>query len=165
MEPGGRRPAPEPLRLVQALVNSCDALTDRETLATPGDLERWMARHGIEPGPRPPRPRDVAYLRQVREAIRAILATHNGAPHDPDALLVLRRASERASLGAGFDHAGRPVLSWTGAGLEGVLSAVLRSAVAGGGDGRWERLRACQECGWVFYDHSRNRSGSWCTMA
>src|SRR5437763_7432900 len=103
MEPGGRRPAPEPLRLVQALVNSYDALTDRETLATPADLERWMGRHGIERGPRPPRPRDVAYLRRVREAIRAVLATHNGAALDPDALAVLHGAAERACLSAGFD--------------------------------------------------------------
>ena len=34
-------------------------------------------------------------------------------------------------------------------------------------DGRWARLKACpaDDCGWAFYDHSRNRSGTWCTMA
>jgi predicted RNA-binding Zn ribbon-like protein len=150
---------------VQALVNSYDALTDRETLASPADLERWMNRHGIEPGPRPPRPRDVAYLLRVREAIRGVLAAHNGAPRDPGALSFLQEVAGRACLRPRFDEEGRPALESSGAGLDGVLSAVFRSAVDGGDAGRWERLRACPECGWVFYDHSRNRSGSWCTMA
>jgi predicted RNA-binding Zn ribbon-like protein len=34
-------------------------------------------------------------------------------------------------------------------------------------DGTFSRLKACpgDHCGWAFYDHSRNRSGSWCTMS
>jgi predicted RNA-binding Zn ribbon-like protein len=31
-------------------------------------------------------------------------------------------------------------------------------------DGSWSRLKACRQCGWAFYDYSRNRSGSWCSM-
>jgi len=33
--------------------------------------------------------------------------------------------------------------------------------------GTWERLKVCRndECQWAFYDHSRNHSGAWCTMA
>jgi len=32
--------------------------------------------------------------------------------------------------------------------------------------GRWPRLKICpgEDCGWAFYDHSRNRSGRWCSM-
>lgn len=34
-------------------------------------------------------------------------------------------------------------------------------------DGSWVRLKACARpsCRWAYYDHSRNRSGRWCTMA
>ncbi|HUY61935.1 MAG TPA: CGNR zinc finger domain-containing protein, partial [Candidatus Dormibacteraeota bacterium] len=34
-------------------------------------------------------------------------------------------------------------------------------------DGSWARLKACpaQRCHWAFFDASRNRSGTWCTMA
>jgi predicted RNA-binding Zn ribbon-like protein len=34
-------------------------------------------------------------------------------------------------------------------------------------DGTWVRLKACldPDCGWAFYDRSRNRSGHWCEMA
>ncbi|MFJ8530318.1 CGNR zinc finger domain-containing protein [Bacillus sp. NPDC094106] len=29
---------------------------------------------------------------------------------------------------------------------------------------RWSRLKACPDCRWVFYDHSRNGSKRWCGM-
>ena len=29
---------------------------------------------------------------------------------------------------------------------------------------RWNRLKACPDCRWVFYDHSRNGSKRWCGM-
>ena len=34
-------------------------------------------------------------------------------------------------------------------------------------DGTWRRLKACREdtCQWAFYDRSKNRSGTWCSMA
>ena len=30
----------------------------------------------------------------------------------------------------------------------------------------WPRLKACRDdtCQWAFYDHSKNRSGHWCSM-
>jgi len=49
-------------------------------------------------------------------------------------------------------------------GALGVLLAVVQSAQA---DGTWSRLKACSQddCRWVFYDRSRNRSSRWCEMA
>ena len=34
-----------------------------------------------------------------------------------------------------------------------------------GGCSLWERLKACPQCGWSFYDYSRNRSATWCSMS
>jgi hypothetical protein len=31
-------------------------------------------------------------------------------------------------------------------------------------DGQWQRLKACPDCRWVFYDHTRNASKRWCLM-
>jgi len=31
-------------------------------------------------------------------------------------------------------------------------------------DGTWPRLKVCRKCEWAFYDYSKNRSGSWCSM-
>jgi predicted RNA-binding Zn ribbon-like protein len=48
-------------------------------------------------------------------------------------------------------------------GLLGLLLTV-RDAQA---DGTWSRLKLCAnpDCGWAFYDRSRNHQGSWCSMA
>ncbi|MDQ3777760.1 MAG: CGNR zinc finger domain-containing protein [Actinomycetota bacterium] len=31
-------------------------------------------------------------------------------------------------------------------------------------DGSWQRLKTCRNCGWAFWDESKNRSGVWCSM-
>jgi predicted RNA-binding Zn ribbon-like protein len=52
------------------------------------------------------------------------------------------------------------------AGVDGAI-ARLMSVVAGAvAEGTWERLKACprHDCFWAFYDHSKNRSGKWCSM-
>ena len=40
------------------------------------------------------------------------------------------------------------------------VAAVLEAIAAN----RWHRLKACPDCRWVFYDHSRNASKRWCLM-
>ena len=34
-------------------------------------------------------------------------------------------------------------------------------------DGTFDRLKACpgENCGWAFYDRSKNQSARWCSMA
>jgi predicted RNA-binding Zn ribbon-like protein len=165
MEPGGRMPAPKPLRLVQVFVNTYDALTDEEKLHSPADLTRWSARHGLPGEIHLSGDEQMEILLRFREGLRAVLAAHNGAPLSRSAVDSLNGLCETARVGVSFSAAGRPgVISKTG-GVEGIIGAVLEAALSGGGDGRWERLKACPACGWVFYDHSRNRSGTWCTMA
>ena len=46
------------------------------------------------------------------------------------------------------------------AGADPALSVLLASAAEAMIDGSWERLKACpgRDCGWVFYDQSRNGS-------
>ena len=52
-------------------------------------------------------------------------------------------------------------------GLDGALARLLAIIDNASCDGTWERLKVCAEqtCRYAFYDHSRNRSGSWCSMA
>ncbi len=40
------------------------------------------------------------------------------------------------------------------------LAIVLRAIE----DGTWPRLKACPDCRWVFFDHTRNGSKRWCLM-
>jgi predicted RNA-binding Zn ribbon-like protein len=46
----------------------------------------------------------------------------------------------------------------------GRLLAIVHRAVV---EGTWQRMKVCpaDDCRWAFYDHSKNRSGKWCSMA
>ena len=95
-------------------------------------------------------------LRAVVDAVFRPLAT--GAEPAPEALaeLVARAAAaiERARLVDGFRLAwdGDPVSALAVAALD-----LLRSD-------RLERLKACEDCPWLFLDTSRNHSRRWCSM-
>ena len=51
-----------------------------------------------------------------------------------------------------------------GDGLVASLLAIIARAQA---DGTWSRMKACRadDCRWAFYDRSRNRSRTWCSMS
>jgi predicted RNA-binding Zn ribbon-like protein len=102
----------------------------------------------------------------VREGLRALAAGHNGARPDPGAVAGLRSAAAglRAGIEVAADGTTAPVpASADVAGALGLVLAVVHERAA---DRTWARLKACpgDHCGWVFYDHSRNQAGSWCSM-
>lgn len=73
------------------------------------------------------------------------------------------------SLRARFDPEGEPrLMPAAGAKdvVEEVMGRILAIVVLSAAEGTWRRLKACRNegCLWAFYDHSKNRSGSWCTM-
>lgn len=43
----------------------------------------------------------------------------------------------------------------------GRLLAIVLESIA---RGEWTRLKACPDCQWVFYDHTRNAGKRWCLM-
>jgi predicted RNA-binding Zn ribbon-like protein len=65
-----------------------------------------------------------------------------------------------------FDPDGRAELEPEPAGVEHALARILAAVHTAMVDGTWPRLKACSndECRWAYYDHSKNRSGRWCTM-
>jgi predicted RNA-binding Zn ribbon-like protein len=77
--------------------------------------------------------------------------------HGPAALL---RVELDLGGGAALREAGRQ-------GIDAALARILAAAYIAMIDGTWPRLKACldPDCGWAFYDRSRNRSGHWCDMA
>lgn len=50
--------------------------------------------------------------------------------------------------------------------IEEITGRILAIVVLSAAESTWRRLKACRNegCLWVFYDRSKNRSGSWCTM-
>src|SRR5262249_12804189 len=140
------------LRLVQRLVNTVDFERDRDWVA---DL---LAEEGVQPSPD-----ELARAREVREAIRELLYANNRQAVEGDPYGVLRGAADRSGLTLDLET---PALDRPAAGVDGLLGRVLAVAYGAMVDGSWSRLKACRNhsCRWAFYDYSRNRSASWCSM-
>jgi predicted RNA-binding Zn ribbon-like protein len=96
-----------------------------------------------------------------------VLHANNGAPVDQRAIETLDDAARAAELTVRWDEGGRAQLAPARRGLDGALGTLLAIAYRAQAEGTWERLKACPEdsCGWAFYDRSRNRSSTWCSMA
>lgn len=166
-QPGVREPAPEPLRLVQDLVNTADLEGGTEELRTPAELARWVRGRGLDGAGY-----DAHALSDVlalREALREVCLAHAGADVPAATVELLAGLLERGPLRLAVDAAGaatvRPVPGLVGApALIAEISAAVARAVA---DGSWARLKACaaDTCRWVYYDRSPAGRSRWCTMA
>ena len=165
-EPGGREAAPGPLALVQAFVNTREAERHWEALPNPESLRSWLRRRGLLTDGGTIEDSDVVRARDVREALRALLAANTGMAEVDEAIRTLNRAAGKAGLTVRFGPNGRAALSPTAGGVDGALGKVLAAVYAGMEEGTWGRLKACrnQGCAWAFYDRSKNRSGRWCSM-
>jgi predicted RNA-binding Zn ribbon-like protein len=165
-QPGGRAPAPEPLDLVQDFVNTEVPDWHRDDISTPAALADWLRARGLI------RAGDVvdgeAFVaaRELRAVLRelALANTVGEAPSEE------RRAAIDAALGT-FPLVVRvgahgPGLPPAGRGATPGHAAHVAVVAAAPAAGTWERLKACRQdtCGWLFYDVSRNRSSSWCSM-
>ena len=165
-QPGGRSPAPAPLDLVQDFVNTEIPDWDRDEIATPEALGAWLVDRGLIRPAATVDTQAVARAHELRAALRDLaLANTLGAP--------LGRSRERdidETLGR-YPLAlrlvdGAPVLAPAGGGTEAGLATVVAVVAEARLRGVWERMKACRQetCGWLFYDGSRNRSSSWCSM-
>ncbi len=61
---------------------------------------------------------------------------------------------------------GNPVLHYKAAEEQGcqLCAAILTLVVEAIANSNWLRLKACPDCQWVFYDHTKNRNKVWCLM-
>jgi predicted RNA-binding Zn ribbon-like protein len=141
---GSGKTAPGDLEQVRELLNSW--LVPNDTRLGTDRLGEYARDHGV-------READIRQLRELRNDLRAAV---EGAPEGTS-----RVNQWAARLGLhpvitdgriAFEHSG---------GQAGNILAIVFTAVA---DGRWRRLKACPDCRWVFYDHTRNASKRWCLM-
>ena len=161
-EPGDRAPAPGSLRLVQVFVNTNDLETGPDILPDAAALRAWLVEAGVLADDVVVTEEDHARAIELREAIRELVSSHAGLPHDPSAADVVASFPVRAVLDDPHTRF-EPVAD----GFEGALGSIVAAIHAGIAEGTWERLKSCERdvCRWAFYDHSKNRSGHWCSMA
>jgi len=161
-----RQEAPGDLEHVRSFVNTLDVESGDDELSSPDALAAWLAGEGLMPSGQVARA-DLDSARRLREAIRALLLGNNGVSVRKEAALTLNRAAENAVLGLRFDPSGAARLEPAAGGVDGALGRLLAIATGAMADGSWARLKACRadDCRWAFYDHARNRSRHWCSMA
>ena len=88
-----------------------------------------------------------------------------GARHARDEFL--NRAAEQTGLRVCFGCSDETPIHVDATGVRGAIGKILGSAFLAELDGRWERFRVCHDpgCSSVFFDHSKNKSGKWCSMS
>jgi predicted RNA-binding Zn ribbon-like protein len=145
--------APGRLALVERFVNA--------DLATPEALGGWLAEHGLAGSASAWTRADLERAVELREALRALLLANNGVAVEP-----VGDVGRGAPLGVRAGASGRLELEPVGAGIAAPLGRLLAIVVEAQAAGTWARLKACpaEDCHWAFYDASRNRSRTWCSM-
>jgi predicted RNA-binding Zn ribbon-like protein len=119
-----------------------DFLNTRDVAAGTESLTAgWLVAHGLASSETV----DLQAVREFRERLRGALAG------EAESLSGTVTVHIEAGAGARLEGSG-PV--------ERVLALLAAEGV-------WERLKVCgaDDCRWAFYDTSRNRSRTWCSMA
>lgn len=158
------KPAPGDLRFVQAYVNTVDVESGRDRFHDVGGLRAWLSTHCELAQDFSLGETDRLKAIEFREALRTVLT--EGQESDESALAVIDEVGARSALRLGTTDDGRLELASTGEGMYAALGRLLAAVHTAMLEGTWERLKICaaDECRWAFYDASKNRSGTWCSM-
>jgi predicted RNA-binding Zn ribbon-like protein len=163
------KPAPMPLLLVQAFVNTYEVDTDTDLLREPESARRWLVEAGLLAPGEAVGPDGLALARQVRENIRALLVGNaGGPPAEARDLEPLAGLAQRCRPRLRLETSGEVRLEGEpGGGLDGAWPTLLMTIRDAQLDGSWQRLKSCgaDDCGWAFYDRSHSRRGRWCDMS
>jgi predicted RNA-binding Zn ribbon-like protein len=137
-----------------------------DLIGTAAQLGDWLGERGLLPAGVEVTGDDVALAHELRDGLRAVLASHHDAtqPRAED-MDRLAGAAGQLPLRLSFDRV-RPHLEPTGDGVRRALGAVLVVVEASVADGSWPRLKLCRAdtCQWAFHDTSKNQSRQWCSM-
>jgi predicted RNA-binding Zn ribbon-like protein len=158
-----RLAAPGDLEIVRDFVNTRDLGEGTEEFEDPAGLASWLAERGLAPSPPALTDEDLARARGLREALRALLLANAGFPLPTEAAGAFDDAVRSVRLRAGVDEAGGvALLPAEAGGLDHAVGRLLSIVFTAQESGIWSRLKACAECRWALYDHTRNRSAAWC---
>ncbi len=153
--------APGALELVRRIVNTVELPNGPDDLSTLEQARAWCLSYGLAP---PRDERHVALLRDFRETLRELLFANNGEGDAPLAWERMRPflASTRLRLAVNPTH-GLELMPEDKGPIASLLAIVYESQLLG----TWPRLRACRKasCRFAYYDHTKNASRAWCSMA
>ena len=167
IEPGGRPKAPGRLELLQRFINSSnhDFPPDWDRIGTAAKAQAWLRQKELVGPGDVVSNADAARLRELREALRALVIANHGAELDPAAARVIREASRSARLIVALDPAGSTALEPAQPGVDGAAATLLGILHEAQLTGQWSRMKGCRRCEYAFFDRSKNRSAAWCAMS
>jgi len=154
------------LNLLRSFVNTRDVEGCTDEVGTPELLAEWLRARKLLPASQRVDPDAHARAIAVREGLRALAAANNGDRPDRSRVDNLNDVASGLPMlmqVAPGDWHLRPAEGGADGFLAGLLGTLARSMA----DGSWARVKACHrhDCRWLFFDLSRNRSGTWCSMA
>jgi predicted RNA-binding Zn ribbon-like protein len=164
VEPGGRPKAPGRLELLQRFVNTHnhDFPPEWDRIGSAAKAAQWLREKRLVAPDDPLSEADAARLRELREAIRALVLANHGDRPVPD---VIHTFADRAPLRVAFDGEGRSRLEPAQGGADGAVATLLAILHEAQLTGDWSRMKGCRRCEYAFYDRSKNRSAAWCAMS
>jgi predicted RNA-binding Zn ribbon-like protein len=156
-----RSEAPGELDLLRRFVNTLDIETGIDELGSPSGAASWLESSGESVRVSRAELRELIVL---REALRDVVSLR-GDPAEQEAASRFDALARTypVIVALSSPHALAPS---SRSGVSAFVERILGIAAAARIDGSWERLKTCanDRCRWVFFDHSRNRSRTWCTM-
>jgi predicted RNA-binding Zn ribbon-like protein len=153
--------------LLLDFVNTRDVRPARDSFDTPVALGSWLEERLLLPAGARVTRADVAFARDVREAIRQLLLAHNDCGvEEGGPLAILDEAAKRSRLAARFAN-GSVRLEPAAPGVAGAVGRILVCVADAMADGTWDRLKACraEDCQWGYLDSAKNHSRAWCSMS
>lgn len=153
--PAGRE-APPPLERVRRFLNTANLESGADRFLSTSEAQAWLVAEGhslraefssVE----------LRQLVTVREALRRRLTqpTVDRTAQELD--------SAASALGIRIRFFPEARLEPIDSGAEGVVATLLITMYDAARDGTLSRLKVCARCQWVFYDRSKNSSGTWCS--
>ena len=114
-----QRSAPGELERVRRFVNTRRVRRGTDLLSDTAGMAEWFAHEGLAPDALRATRADLAHAIELREALRAVLAAHNGGGSVPaQASRTLDAAAHRARLRLHFDDDGGASLVPEAAGVD-----------------------------------------------
>ncbi|SCG45085.1 CGNR zinc finger domain-containing protein [Micromonospora coxensis] len=164
--------APGRLRWIEEFVNT--RREDGDDIAAPEQLGHWLRDRGLLPADAAVDPAGRDRAEAVREGLRALIAANNVAPVasprpdglDPAAGAALAALTRDLPLVLDVTGPAPRLVPGTADPVDAALATLLAVVAEAVATGAWHRLKACREpsCRWAYYDHSRNRRRTWCSM-
>jgi predicted RNA-binding Zn ribbon-like protein len=151
--------------LLVAFVNTRDLEEETEQIGDPERLRDWVEKRTGEYLQAPDGEALVRVL-ELRESLRALLRANNGGEAAERELAPLREAAERSRYRTSLEPTGELTLAPARSDLGGFEARLLLAVERLQAQGAWPRLKACTDegCQWAFFDATRNRSRTWCSM-